>query len=281
MEATARKPGNVHPAASFSDLCYDDFLISTQAAARPLSRARESGVGIAVYEAIRETQARVRTNTNLGIALLLAPLAAVPREQTLREGIAQVLRSFTPEDSRQVYKAINLAHPGGMGKVSEGDLAAPPPDDLLWAMGQAADRDWIARQYATGFCDLLDIAVPLLVDWRPAAPWEQRVIHLQLELLSRWPDSLIARKCGLPLAEEASARARSVLAAGWPNSPADQTAIHEFDTWLRSDGHRLNPGTTADAVAATLFAALRDHRVDFDDLAWSKSSPGVSHTPGG
>ena len=31
-----------------------------------------------------------------------------------------------------------------------------------------------------------------------------------------------------------------------------------FDRWLRADGHRRNPGTTADLVAATLFAAQRD-----------------------
>ncbi|MCH7685907.1 MAG: triphosphoribosyl-dephospho-CoA synthase, partial [Planctomycetes bacterium] len=28
LEATARKPGNVHPGASFEDLTYDDFLRS-------------------------------------------------------------------------------------------------------------------------------------------------------------------------------------------------------------------------------------------------------------
>lgn len=266
MEATARKPGNVHPEARFTDLCYEDFVVSAKSAAEPLSQARQVGIGRAVHEAIRETQSRVKTNTNLGIALLVAPLAAVPEVQTLGEGIDKVLQSLTPDDARFVYEAINLAHPGGMGQVKEGDLTAPPPDDLLWAMGLAADRDWIARQYVTGFRDILNTTVPLLAEWRPDAPWETRVVHLQLELLARWPDSLIARKCGLPFAEEASARARSVLATAWPDTTAGLTALHAFDIWLRSDAHRLNPGTTADAVAATLFAALRDRRTTFDDL---------------
>ena len=266
MEATARKPGNVHPEASFSDLCYDDFLVSAKAAAGPLSRARETGVGLAVYEAIRETQARVRTNTNLGIALLLAPLVAVPRERTLRDGIGDVLQSLASDDARHVYEAINLAHPGGMGNVSEGDLAAPPPDDLLWAMGLAADRDMIARQYVTGYRDLMETGVPLLAGWRPEAPWEQRVIHLHLQLLARWPDSLIARKCGEATAKETSARARAVLASGWPDSEHGLGGLREFDRWLRFDGHRRNPGTTADLIAATLFAGLRDGAVTFSDL---------------
>ncbi len=265
MEASARKPGNVHPGASFVDLRYEDFVQSARWAAPHLARAGASGVGSAVCEAIRATRARVGTNTNLGIALLIAPLAAVPRDTSLEAGIAQVLRALTSEDASRVYEAIRLAQPGGMGSVKDGDLADSPPPDLLWAMKQAADRDWIARQYATAFHDLLQITVPLLAEWRPAAGWEVRVIHLHLELMARWPDSLIARKCGMAIAEESARRARAALDSGWPDTPAGQEAIQEFDAWLRSDGHRRNPGTSADAVAATLFGALRDGRVTFPD----------------
>ncbi len=265
MEATARKPGNVHPEASFADLCYRDFVESAQCAAGPLARAGIDGVGFAVREVILATQARVHTNTNLGIALLLAPLAAVPSNETLPAGIERVLETLTSDDTRHVYAAIRLAQPGGMGHVQDGDIAAPPPDDLRWAMGLAADRDWIARQYVTGFRDVLETGVPLLVEWQLQASWEVRVIHLQLEFLARWPDSLIARKCGMEVAQEASARAKDVLQAGWPETSIGQAAIREFDAWLRAAGHRRNPGTTADAVAATLFAALRDRRVTFPD----------------
>ena len=265
MEATAGKPGNVHPQASFADLCYQDFVTSAKCVAGPLSRAGEWGVGHAVRNAIRATRAEVQTNTNLGIALLLAPLAAVPASETLQDGVPQVLRTLTREDAQYVYEAIRLAHPGGMGSVAEGDVTQAPPDDLLWAMGLAAERDWIARQYVSAFQDVLETGVTLLSEWRPDAHWEVRVIHLHLEFLARWPDSLIARKCGSALAEEASARAQAVLDAGWPDGSRAGSAIEEFDSWLRANGHRRNPGTTADAVAATLFAALRDGRVEFAD----------------
>ena len=265
MEATARKPGNVHPEASFSDLCYQDFVESAHCAADPLARAGIDGVGRAVLEAIRATRSRVHTNTNLGIALLIAPLAVVPMDETLSEGAERVLESLTRDDAQHVYEAIRLAHPSGMGSVQEGDITAPPPDDLRWAMGLAADRDWIARQYVSEFRDVLETGVTLLSEWQPQASWEVRVIHLQLEFLARWPDSLIARKCGNEVAHDASVRARAVLAAGWPDHSSGQSAIREFDAWLRADGHRRNPGTTADAVAATLFAALRDRRTTFPD----------------
>jgi triphosphoribosyl-dephospho-CoA synthase len=40
----------------------------------------------------------------------------------------------------------------------------------------------------------------------------------------------------------------------------------ELDSWLRADGNRRNPGTTADLVAGCLFAVLRDDRVQAPEL---------------
>src|SRR4051794_27956120 len=76
LEATARKPGNVHPQASFDDLTYDDFIGSAALVAPIIGRTAELGVGAAVLAAIEATHARARRNSNLGIALLMAPLAA-------------------------------------------------------------------------------------------------------------------------------------------------------------------------------------------------------------
>jgi triphosphoribosyl-dephospho-CoA synthase len=49
-----------------------------------------------------------------------------------------------------------------------------------------------------------------------------------------------------------------VLASGVPEGEDYLRALSDFDFWLRCDGHRRNPGTTADLIAAGLFAALRD-----------------------
>ncbi|HEX4073008.1 MAG TPA: triphosphoribosyl-dephospho-CoA synthase, partial [Planctomycetaceae bacterium] len=78
LEVTAHKPGNVHRYADLPGLHFIDFLLSAMAIAEPLDRAATEGVGSAVLGAIDATRRVVRTNTNLGIVLLLAPLAAVP-----------------------------------------------------------------------------------------------------------------------------------------------------------------------------------------------------------
>ncbi len=136
---------------------------------------------------------------------------------------------------------------------------------LREAMRLGADRDRIAAQYANGFRDVLDRGIALLegfpIESSNAASLEQSVIRLHLHLMAALPDTLIARKCGNETARESAQRARRVLKAGWPATDAGRQEIKQFDSWLRSDGNRRNPGTTADLVAAVLFAALRDHRI--------------------
>ena len=82
-------------------------------------------------------------------------------------------------------------------------------------------------------------------------------------MLAKYADSLIARKCGLEVSEEVSLRAAAVIDSGKPGDDAYDEAIGSLDFWLRSDGHRLNSGTTADLVAAGLFVLLRDQRLNW------------------
>lgn len=261
-EATARKPGNVHPEASFDDLCYNDFITSADLVAPILANAQQSGVGQTVYEAVRLTQQSVGKNTNLGIVLLLAPLAAVPREIPLQTGIADVLDSLTRHDAELVYRAIPLAHPGGMGQVEDQNLASTPTDTLLEVMKLAADRDAIALQYASQFDLVLNVGLPLLERFfKSDYSAEDAVIGLHLNLMTRVPDTLIARKCGSDVAQQSANFAADVLEAGWPTTTAGREKLVTFDRWLRGDRHRRNPGTTADLVAACLFAGLREQRL--------------------
>jgi triphosphoribosyl-dephospho-CoA synthase len=259
MEVTSRKPGNVHRNVDFGDSHFLDYLLSAAAIAAPLDRARVIGVGRAVREAVEATHRVVTTNTNLGMVLLLAPLAAVPDEQTLADGIAAVLSATTIDDAREVYAAIRQAHPGGLGTVADQDVAEEPTVTLLQAMRLAADRDLVARQYANGFREVVHEALPALQSSLAAGhPLETAIIAAYLAVLAHNPDSLIARKRGWDEARGVSYRAAEVLAADWPEREDGLALCAEFDAWLREDGHTRNPGATADLIAAALFAALRD-----------------------
>jgi triphosphoribosyl-dephospho-CoA synthase len=260
LEASAPKVGNVHRGADFDDLTFTDFAVSAMAIGPAMGQAEARGVGRAVLNAIIATRRVVTTNTNLGMVLLIAPLAAVPRDERLTSAaVSRGLGELTTEDCKLVYEAIRIAQPGGLGKVESMDVAGEPPADLLAAMRAAADRDLVARQYTEDFRLVLDEALPLLVAGRERG-WSltEAIIHTHLSLIARHGDSLMARKCGAEIVEKASTIARQTLESGQPGDEAYYEAIADFDFWLRSDGHRRNPGTTADLVAAALFAGLRD-----------------------
>lgn len=257
-EATARKPGNVDPYHDFADLKFVDFLLSAAAIGPVLEQAERQSVGETVLQGIQATRRVVTTNTNLGMVLLLAPLAAVPPRDDLRAGVARVLRSLTVDDSRQVYQAIRLAVPGGLGRAATQDVADEPTLPLREVMALAAERDRIAGQYAEDFRQVFDEGVPALCHGlERTGTLEDAIIFCHLSWMANHPDSLIARKRGRADAEEAARQARAVLAAGGPPSAAGRQALARLDDWLRTEGHSRNPGTSADLVTACLFVALR------------------------
>jgi len=263
LEATAPKPGNVHRSADFEDMTFADFVVSATAIGPVMDAAAKNGVGETVLEAVIATRQLVDVNTNLGTVLLLAPLVCVPRDEPLERGVAAVLANLTPDDTRKVYEAIRFAEPGGLGRVDEMDVADQPPGDLLAAMRAAAERDMVARQYVEDFHQVLRFVIPSLIGGQRAG-WSltDTIIRAQLQLLANFPDSLIARKCGLEVAQQAADRAAAALEAGGPGDEPYVRALADLDFWLRSDGHRRNPGTTADLIAAGLFAALRDRLLE-------------------
>jgi triphosphoribosyl-dephospho-CoA synthase len=273
-EATARKPGNVHRSCDFADLTYVDLLQSAAAVAPVLESAPHLGVGRTILEAVRATRQVAPTNTNLGIVLLLAPLAAVPPSEDLQAGLPRVLSGLDVADARAAYEAIRLAVAGGLGRAPEQDIREEPTKSLRAVMALAAERDLIARQYANGFEEVFHAGVPALRQGlEQTHNLEDGIIFCHLRLLSRYPDSLIVRKRGLAEAEEASRGARSLLDHGWPRAEASRQALADFDRWLRAEGHSRNPGTTADLVTACLFVLLREGTIELPpQYHWSAGS---------
>jgi triphosphoribosyl-dephospho-CoA synthase len=258
LEASAEKPGNVTPSHDFDDTSYEDMLRSGIALGPELGHAGERGVGETVLAAVRASRDAAGANTNLGIALLLAPLArAAVIGGPLRERLGEVLGALTLDDARDAYAAIRLAGAGGLDEPVEHDVRDEPRVTLREAMAAAAQRDTIAAEYVTDHAVSFELGLPALADalgegLRP----RDAVVELALRLLAAVPDTLIARKRGADAAGRVAAGARRVLAAGGVRSARGRTALAGFDASLRQDGNALNPGATADLVTAVLFVAL-------------------------
>ncbi len=256
LEASADKPGNVTRHRDFADLKFEDFLISAVAIGPALRAAKGSSVGESILRAIRDTQRFVACNTNLGIILLFVPLVKAYGPGDLRERLSEVLASLTVEDARKAYEAIRLAKPGGMGRVERYDVAQEEVDiTLREAMWLARDRDSIAREYVTDYEITFELGCPSLRRcWEQSQNLMDSIVQASLIILAQVPDSLIGRKNGPAAAEEVSRRAKEVLERGGIFSEAGREALRYFDLYLRE--HHLNPGTTADLTASSIFVAL-------------------------
>ncbi len=260
LEASAEKPGNVTPTQAFNDMSYEDFLRGAVALGPEIGRAGERSVGATIVAAIAARCQWTRANTNLGIVLLFAPLAraALTGSGGLRDSLSGVLRGLTVEDARATYAAIRLASPGGLEAEVEHDVRAEPSVALREAMASAAGRDSIAAEYVSDYTITFERGLPALQSaLAQGAGTGQAVIQTYLELLAAVPDTLIARKLGLDTAQLVSAEAAQVLAAGGVFSAEGEQAIAALDAHLRvAKDNSLNPGTTADLVAAVLFVGL-------------------------
>jgi triphosphoribosyl-dephospho-CoA synthetase len=321
LEASARKPGNVSPGRHFADTRYEDFLASAAAIGGPLAGVAERPLGATIRLTIEATARFTRANTNLGIVLLLVPLAraaatAYPGDQghpghpgsdpgdgahagsdpgdgahagsdpgdgahpgsdpddasnwgqaklqelplmlqELRTEVRRVLAGTTVDDAREVYAAIRLASPGGLGRVQAQDVAAEPTATLVEVMQLAAHRDGIAREYATGFATTFESGVPALARARQdGLSWDDAVVETFLTLLATAPDTHVMRRGGSDLAVDVSRRAASVVALGGVRSAEGRRAIEDMDATLRDGRNTANPGTTADLTAAAICAFL-------------------------
>lgn len=256
LDVAVRKPGNVSLASAGHGMQARQFLDSAQAAADPLC-APGAPVGARIEGAVRATLAVAGCNTNLGILLLCAPLAAaaqMPASRPLRERVDAVLHGLDVGDAAAAFRAIALAHPGGLGRADAQDVHDAPTVTLLAAMHLAAHRDQIAHQYAVGFNGLFAAARQAAVPADGGAPGDavppalaHAMIRVYLYWLARVPDSHIVRKHG-----EAVAQTVMTAAQGFADHPAphDDPAWAAWDESLKQAG--WNPGTSADLTVATL-----------------------------
>lgn len=285
LEASAEKPGNVNRTASFQGTRYEHFLASAVALASPFEYAAELGeavsrgeiqacdvgIGRIIRDCVVEANAwQHGGNTLLGTSILLAPVAVAagmaPAKDIvfdisqLRSDIKQVVEATTPEDAMNVYEAIRLANPGGLGKSSELDVNDPNSTNrireerisLLRVFRIASSYDMICSEWVNNYPVTFNVAYQsLLRQLGNGETLDRAILHAFLQILEEYPDTLISRKAGTEKARGVSAMASEVLKLGFETFEGKRR-LGAFDEHLRESSNLLNPGTTADIMAAAL-----------------------------
>lgn len=264
LEVCAPKPGNVHRGADFEDMSLNDFVVSAELLGQAIDSRKTDELGLLVLNATRATQSLVSVNTNLGIILLVCPLTIAANDGDLSStAVRRLLKETGPEDAANIFTAIRSVNPGGLGDTDQMDVNEQAPESILDAMAFSSDRDQVALQYSNNFQQVFEDVVPLLAAGQQQFESINRaIVYAHVSMLARYGDSLIKRKCGDEVNEKAqmmACKALSELVEG--NREQYETAVGELDFWLRSDGNRRNPGTTADLVTAGLFVAIANEQI--------------------
>jgi triphosphoribosyl-dephospho-CoA synthase len=270
------KPGNVDRVRDHGDLTYDAFLAGAVGAREGLAAALGGPIGPAFEEAVAGMAHQRAGNTQFGALLLLVPLvrAAAAPPSARDAGAApptperadQITAETTVDDAAAFYRAFDHVDvavgppPGDVPDVRDGSDAVPAVREAGLALrdvmaGSEGDDD--AREWTEGFPRTFRIADRLAsMAKTDAVPPDgttpsDLVARAYLEALARRPDSLVAVEHGPDTAERVRQRAADLTAHG---TDVEDPAIADFAEDLVERG--INPGTTADCVAAGTFVAL-------------------------
>lgn len=284
LEVSAEKPGNVFSGRGFGNTSYSDFVRGSRAlkpalresvlrgfqAGRRVIGVEDVGVGSLIKEAVLAVRkSHGGGNTHLGIAMFLIPLCAAAGFciasgkgfSGLQACLKKLLYGTAVKDSLDFYDAVNIARAGGLGK-SRLDVRDKNSKKklkklnmtFLKVMEYSSRRDMVARELARGMPIIFNFVVPNLEkNTRKTRNIKKAIVQTYLQTLAKYPDTLISRKLGMKKSKKVSAKARKVLQAGGIYTKEGRQKTKQLDEYLRSDGNKLNPGTTADLVTAGLF----------------------------
>lgn len=286
LEVSAEKPGNVTPTKSFEGTSYADFVAGSKAlqpvfekaaaagfnAAAGKKTMRNAGVGKLILEGVSAVKkSHDGGNTHLGILVLFTPLLAAAgfcvgggkRFDGLKDAASRVVYATSTEDALKLYEAVNLAGAGGLGS-HELDVRDPASGvelrrrelTLLDVMRLSASRDDVAKEISENYEKTFEAAGFIEKIALEKRDLNTAITQTFILMLSKYPDTLIARKCGRDAVEDVSRRAKEVLESGGVLTEPGRLKTEEFDGFLRNSGNQLNPGTTADIIAAGLLVML-------------------------
>ncbi|MDH5663226.1 MAG: triphosphoribosyl-dephospho-CoA synthase [Candidatus Bathyarchaeota archaeon] len=282
------KPGNVHRTADFQETRYEHFLASAVAVAPHFKHAAEQGIkvsegkinptdvgiGTIIKDAVKSVSLwQSDGNTLLGAIILLSPIAVAAgmlaeekfSPSKLRKTMKVIVESSTPMDAVNVYDAIQIAKPSGLGKAPKLDVTDPASKQkildehvtLLEVFKIASAYDSIASEWVNNYPITFDLGHPYFTQQlKETTDVNTATVHAFLKILSEVPDTFISRKVGLAKAKRISAEAGRVLEKGGLTTPSGRNLLRKFDKKLKDPAHRLSPGTTADITEAVLAISI-------------------------
>lgn len=284
------KPGNIHRTKDFEVTRFEHFLAGI-VAIQPNFREfcvgiyqfsykfdtdfQFVGLGSFFYKAVRSMlKWQSGGNVLLGHILILAPLAAaaticLKTQNTnfndFQNYLKKIIDASIVEDTVNLFQAIRLCNPGGLGKIEKYDINDEKSLNEIKAdkvtlkeiFTYSKEYDLISFEYSTIFNIILNEGLPyFLKTFILYKDINIATVNTFLYLLSLHPDTLIVRKSGKTFALKVLKSASEILEYGGISSENGLNLTRRLDDELHVHKGKLNPGTTADLISGIIFCAL-------------------------
>ncbi|ABR56871.1 triphosphoribosyl-dephospho-CoA protein [Methanococcus aeolicus Nankai-3] len=278
LEVSSFKPGNVHRNKDYDDIKYHHFLNSGVAFGDIIYKASKDPQNIGQYIklAVIESKKWSPSNANLGIIMLHTPIATTVGQMeefninTLKREIKNTVKNTTTDDAIAVYEAIEIAMPninppkeGPDAQKNDAKQELREKNLTLYDVFKiSADWDNISYEWTEGFNISFEGYNLLNKYYEQYNNINLATTKTFLNILSNYPDTLIARKKDENTSKMVSDKAKEVL------NNFNEESLLKFDKFLSNEGNKLNPGTTADLIASSLMIFLLDRINNKNTVLW-------------
>ncbi|MHA1269187.1 MAG: triphosphoribosyl-dephospho-CoA synthase [Candidatus Helarchaeota archaeon] len=283
------KPGNVHRNRDFTDTRFEHFLVGGVVIRNSLQMLCENiinllkvkmdysqiNMGKYILKAVEDTKRWQKGgNINLGVIILLTPLCTaacllVNRNKKsindFRIKLDQIIKNSIAEDTINLYKAIKIASPGGLGEKSEYDVHNESSIEkikneninLYDIFKISMDWDSISKELVSKYQITFEIGVPFFIQtFQECNDINITTVNTFLKIASEIPDSLIIRQHGERIANEYRKKALELISRGGLLNSSNKNKLLEWERSLIKTNLKINPGTTADLTVSTIFISL-------------------------
>ena len=243
----------------------------------------DAELGFYIHKALDRSSTWYKSegNTILGTLLMFSPLTLGIAHSYATEGMRtniklnldnvvniaeQFLKNSTTEDCVYLTQALNK-------RISERILPSKKEEDDFNSFLKIHQNERTNLFEFTKFYDARDLVFHELSNkyrttlkcgfttftrtYEENQDFKNAIIQTYITLLSEKKDTHIAKRFGNEIATEVSKKAKETVKAGGIFTQEGKTMINDLDDYLRTSHHRtINPGSTSDITATTIFLAL-------------------------
>ncbi len=246
------KPGNHSLFSSIPGMSELKFKYAAKISSEYITN-KNFTLGEAIFYSAKRCKIELKSNYNLGIILLCAPILKVCMKNKVKNfklELKNLLSSISKQDGELILRAIEFVKPAGIKKYKGiGNIFLSNNLSFFEIMSIGSNWDRVSRCYIENYNEIFDFGLPILKLQKNKIGIVKATQLLYLSFLANSWDSHIQRKISQKRADIVMKKGVQ-LKKKFKMFKNNDYLIKEFDLYLKK--FHSNPGTCADLTVTTL-----------------------------